>query len=340
MRASTGVGKSALVNEISKEIKLPLIDVRASIMSEGDVQGYPDLAGMKEKGIMTFCMPSWFIRACNEPVVLFLDEFNRGLPAVQQSFFQIVLDRQLGNDENGNPYNIHPGTRIFAAINHGNEYDVNEMDPALLRRFWAIDLVPTKADWIDWAKSKKVDNLIIEFLKTRSSHLFVNLEKVKPGNVFPTPASWARFDEVLKFNDIDLYETKEKFDIFNTAIGFIGQEAAVEFTDFVKKYEIIVTPEEILKSFKSCEEKLKAMSNDRINSLIERLGEHSGSNDWTVTQSKNAAKLGKMISEEMLIHFWSCVTKAKNINSIQKFHKEIGQYVVEVVNSNRDLLNK
>jgi hypothetical protein len=47
-----------------------------------------------------------------------------------------------------------------------------------------------------------------------------------------------------------------------------------------------------------------------------------------------------MISEEMLIHFWSCVTKAKNINSIQKFHKEIGQYVVEVVNSNRDLLSK
>tara|TARA_Y200000002_G_scaffold354993_1_gene335624 strand:+ start:274 stop:1296 length:1023 start_codon:yes stop_codon:yes gene_type:complete len=340
MRASTGVGKSYLVNQISKEVDLPLIDVRASIMSEGDVQGYPDLEGMKEKGIMTFCMPSWFVRACNEPVVLFLDEFNRGLPAVQQSFFQIVLDRQLGNDENGNPYNIHPETRIFAAINHGNEYDVNEMDPALLRRFWAIDLKPTKSDWISWAKSKNVDNLIIEFLKTRSAHLYVNLEKIKPGNVFPTPASWARFDEVLKFNNVNLFESKDNFDIFNTAIGFIGQEAAVEFTDFVKKYEIVVTPEELLKSFKTCQEKIKSMSNDRINSLIERLGEHSGSNDWTVSEAKNAARLGKMVSEEMLIHFWSCVTKAKNINSIQKFHKEIGEYVVEVVNSNRDLLNQ
>ena len=330
MRASTGVGKSYLVNQISKEIDLPLIDVRASIMSEGDVQGYPDLEGMKEKGIMTFCMPSWFVRACNEPVVLFLDEFNRGLPAVQQSFFQIVLDRQLGN----------PETRIFAAINHGNEYDVNEMDPALLRRFWAIDLKPTKSDWISWAKSKNVDNLIIEFLKTRSAHLYVNLEKIKPGNVFPTPASWARFDEVLKFNSVDLFESKDKFDIFNTAIGFIGQEAAVEFTDFVKKYEIVVTPEELLKSFRSCQEKIRSMSNDRINSLIERLGEHSGSNDWTVAEAKNAARLGKMVSEEMMIHFWSCVTKAKNINSIQKFHKEIGEYVVEVVNSNRDLLNQ
>ena len=340
MRASTGVGKSALVDKISKEINLPLIDVRASIMSEGDVQGYPDIEGMKEKGIMTFCMPSWFVRACNEPVVLFLDEFNRGLPTVQQSFFQIVLDRQLGNDENGMPYNIHPETRIFAAVNHGNEYDVNEMDPALLRRFWTIDLSPTKDDWIQWAKSKNVDNLIIEFLKTRSSHLFVDLEKINPGNVFPTPASWARFDEVLKFCDVDLYSNRGSFDIFNTAIGFIGQEAAVEFTDFVNKYEIVVTPEQLLKSFSSCKEKLEAMSNDRINSLIERLGEHGTANDWTVTQAKNAAKLGKMISEEMMIHFWSCVTKGKNIETIQKFHKEIGSYVVEVVNSNRDLLNR
>jgi len=340
MRASTGVGKSSLVAQIAKEVELPLIDVRASIMSEGDTQGYPDIEGMKEKGIMTFCMPAWFVRACNEPVVLFLDEFNRGLPAVQQSFFQIVLDRQLGNDENGMPYNIHPETRIFAAINHGNEYDVNEMDPALLRRFWTIDLKPSKDDWINWAKSKEVDNLIIEFLRTRSSHLFVNLEKVKPGNVFPTPASWARFDEVLKYIGVNLMEDRNNFDIFNTAIGFIGQEAAVEFADFVKKYEIVVTPEELLKSFKNCEHKLKTMSNDRINSLIERLGEHSISNNWTVSQAKNAAKLGKMISEEMMIHFWSKVTGGKNIESIQKFHKEIGQYVVEIVNNNRDLLTK
>ena len=340
MRAGTGVGKSSLVAQIAEEVELPLIDVRASIMYEGDTQGYPDIEGMKEKGIMTFCMPAWFVRACNEPVVLFLDEFNRGLPAVQQSFFQIVLDRQLGNDENGMPYNIHPETRIFAAINHGNEYDVNEMDPALLRRFWTIDLKPSKDDWINWAKSKNVDNLIIEFLRTRSSHLFVNLEKVKPGNVFPTPASWARLDEVLKYTGVDLMEDRKSFDIFNTAIGFIGQEAAVEFADFVKKYEVVVTPEELLRSFKNCEHKLKTMSNDRINSLIERLGEHSASNNWTVSQAKNAAKLGKMISEEMMIHFWSKVTGGKNIDSIQKFHKEIGQYVVEIVNNNRDLLTK
>lgn len=340
MRASTGVGKSAIVSQIAEDKNMPLIDVRASIMSEGDVAGYPDIEGMKEKGVMTFCMPSWFVRACNEPVVLFLDELNRGLPAVQQSFFQIVLDRQLGNDENGNPYDVHPETRIFAAINHGNEYDVNEMDPALLRRFWAIDLEPKTSDWLAWAKSKNIDKLIIEFVKTRTAHLYTNISKVKPGHVFPTPASWARLDETLKYRNLDLLRDRNNISLYNIAVGFLGLEASVEFTDFVKKYELAITPEELLASYNKCKDKLSLMSNDRINSLIERLGEHSKENNWTVSQARNAAKLGKSISEEMMIHFWSVVTQGKNIKSIQNFHKEVGQYVVEIVNNNRDLLNK
>ena len=337
MRASTGVGKSAIVNQISEEITLPLIDVRASIMSEGDVIGYPDIEGMKSSKVMTFCMPSWFVRACKEPVVLFLDELNRGLPTVQQSFFQIVLDRCLGNDESGTAYNIHPETRIFAAVNHGNEYDVNEMDPALLRRFWTVDIQPSAEDWMSWAKSKNVDPLIIEFLKTRTSNLFVDVSKINPGNVFPTPASWARLDEVLKYQNISLAENKKDIDIYNTAVGFIGSETSIEFSDFVSKYETVVTPGDLLDSFAKCKSKIEMMSNDRINSLIERLGEHARDNDWTTVQAKNAAKLGKFISEEMMIHFWSKVTQSKNLESIQNFHREIGDYVVEIVNNGKDL---
>ena len=135
MRGPTGVGKSHVARAFADELGLPFIDVRGSTMSEGDVGGYPDIEAMKDNGIMTFCMPSWFVRACNEPVVLMLDELNRSLPGVQQAFFQIVLDRELGNDKNGNPYKLHPETRVIAAVNFGSEYDVNEMDPALLRRF-------------------------------------------------------------------------------------------------------------------------------------------------------------------------------------------------------------
>jgi len=339
MRGSTGIGKSAIVAQISQDTKLPLIDVRGSTMTEGDVGGYPDVEGMKKKKVMTFCMPSWFLRACEEPVILFLDELNRSLPAVQQAFFQIVLDRCLGNDENGNPYQIHPETKVFAAVNHGSEYDVNEMDPALLRRFWTVDIQPTAEDWLSWAKINNIDPLIIEFLTTRTLHLAPEPNTFEPGVVFPTPASWTRLDESLKFADIDLMDAgkKSKSLIFNLASGFIGNPTAIEFADYVEKYEVNITPEDILNGYDRCEDKVKAMSNDSINLLIERLAEHGKDNNWTVSQAENAGKLFKIISEEMAIHMWSQVSSTKNLPTIQNFHKFVGDYLVEIVNNNKNL---
>ena len=338
IRAQTGIGKSYIVKQIADSISYPLIDVRGSTMSEGDL-GYPDVEAMKKKGIMTFCMPSWFVRACNEPVVLFLDELNRSLPSVQQAFFQIVLDRQLGNDEDGNPYNIHPDTRIFAAINHGSEYDVNEMDPALLRRFWTIDLEVSFDSWEKWAKENKVNNLIISFLKTRKSNLAPLPSTISPGNVFPTPASWARLDESIKYSSIDL-DNKESSNIaslFSLCEGFLGKETSIEFVDYVKKFEIMISPKDILDNFEKCKSKLKKMSNDRINSLIERLGEHAADNDWNLDQGKNVSKLVDFISEEMFLHLWSCISKSKNIKSVKSFHYHSGKRLVKIINENKDL---
>ena len=104
MRGPTGIGKSFLAKDLADGKDLPFVDVRLSTMSEGDVGGYPDIEGMKETGVMTFCMPSWFVRSCREPVILMLDEMNRALPGVQQSAFQLILDRELGNDKDGQPY--------------------------------------------------------------------------------------------------------------------------------------------------------------------------------------------------------------------------------------------
>lgn len=342
MRGSTGIGKSAIVSQISQNIDLPLIDVRGSTMSEGDTGGYPDIEGMKTNGVMTFCMPAWFVRACNEPVVLLLDELNRSLPAVQQSFFQIVLDRKLGNDAEGNSYNIHPETRIFAAVNHGSEYDVNEIDPALLRRFWTVDISADIDSWIQWALTNSIDYLIIEFLKTRVTNFAPDPSSFEPGTVFPTPASWTRLDEALKFKNISLEELdkSKKSYIFNLAAGFLGTPVAIEFADYVEKYDSQVSISDVLDNYDASKNKISRLSNDRINLLIERLAEHGRQNDWTVTQAKNAAKLAKSISEEMLIHMWSKISETKNLPTIQNFHKYIGRYLVKVVNSNKDLLNK
>lgn len=340
LRGSTGIGKSHIVRELSKEFKVDMIDVRGSTMVEGDVSGYPDLEAMKKSKVMTFCMPSWFIKACREPVVLFLDEFNRATPQVMQSFFQIVLDRELGNDENGVPYKLHPQTRVYAAVNAGNEYDVNDMDPALLRRFYVCDLESTKEDWIKWAKSNGVDPMIVEFIEMHGSQLNVKVSEVKPGEVFPTPASWTRLDECIKYANIQLSKiagsNKSSATLNALSLGLVGQSAAAEFVKFIRSYNNILTAENILNDLEDYLDRIKKIDNDKLNALIGKIFEHASLNDWTDEQAANCAIFSKLISQEMLIFLWNQVSKCKREKNIIALHKYIANELLNVINTTKN----
>ena len=142
VRGPHGIGKSQIFRQIAKNLGFAaedFIDRRLSQMTEGDLLGLPELTD----GVTRFAPPDWFMSACKAPKVVLLDEFNRATPEVMQCGFQIVLDHEL------NGWKLHPETRVYAAINASAEYTVNEMDPALLDRFWTIDLEPTVEDWIE-----------------------------------------------------------------------------------------------------------------------------------------------------------------------------------------------
>ena len=339
MRGPTGVGKSFLGKAIADGEGLPFIDVRLSVMSEGDVAGYPDLEGMKKNGIMTMCMPSWFMRACKEPVVLMLDEMNRALPGVQQSAFQLVLDRELGNDEDGVPYKLHPDTRIIAAVNHGAEYDVNDMDPALLRRFWVVDIQPTTEDWILWANENGIDSVLVDFIRQNPGHLRVDPTQVEPGTVAPNPASWHRLDTSLAHMQLAPSTVcgQQNPGFYAVAAGFVGTEAAIALTDFVEKYELVISAEDILDSFKDVKDRVEAQTASGLAHVIEKLAENCKDNEWSAKQAKNVAAFADTLTGELLVQMWNAVSNTQNLPNIQKIHKLIGQRVVKAVQESRNI---
>ena len=339
MRGPTGVGKSQLAKACSEELGLPYIDVRGSTMSEGDVGGYPDVEGMKKNGIMTFCMPSWFIRACRGPSVVMLDELNRSLPGVQQSFFQLVLDRELGNDEDGVPYRLHPETRVFAAVNHGSEYDVNDMDPALLRRFWVVDLAPTHEDFVKWANEAGIDKILVDFIRQNPAHLRVDPSSVEAGTVCPNPASWHRLDQTLahmSMAPVKIAGNKSPL-LYSVAQGFVGTEAAIAFSEFVSKYEMVLSAEDVLDRFEKVEDRVKASTASGLASVIEKVADHCKSNTWTVDQVAGLASFTGVITGELLVQLWNAVSASGNLPNIQKLHKKIGKRVVEAVKAGREV---
>tara|TARA_B100000214_G_scaffold161094_2_gene115563 strand:- start:595 stop:1623 length:1029 start_codon:yes stop_codon:yes gene_type:complete len=321
IQGPTGIGKSYLVKDIAAGLELPVVDRRLSQMSEGDMVGLPELVD----GTTRFCPPDWYAQACREPVVLFMDELNRATPEVIQAAFQIVLDREL------NGHKLHPETRVFAAVNVGAEYEVNEMDPALLRRFWSIELEPTHADFIDWAEGKLAP-VIVDFIRQHEEHLRPT-KATEPGKVAPNPASWERLDKSLKH----MGEVEQPSDVwYPVALGMVGVEAAISLVEFAKNWENEVSAEDVLDNFDAVAEQVKGFEASKVNALIGKLAAHCKDNEWKASQAKNVAAFANSLpSSEMLVHLWNQVSGTSNLKNIQKLHKLIGKAVVEAVQASR-----
>ena len=263
-----------------------------------------------------------------------LDELNRSMPGVQQGFFQIVLDRELGNDASGVPYKLHPETRVIAAINSGSEYTVEEMDPALLRRFWVVDLDPTKDDFISWATGK-LNPIVVDFIRQHPEHLRVDPSSVESGTVVPCPASWHRLDTAL--SHAKLIDTPESEGFYAMCTGFVGIEASIQFVDFSRNYSRQVTAEDVLDSFDDFKDKLDEMTSDRSNALIEKVAEWCKDNSLTLAQARNLKSWSEMMGDELVVHLWNRISATQNLPNIQKIHKLIGSRIVEAVNVSRNL---
>jgi hypothetical protein len=329
IRGPHGIGKSQLVAVIGSEIEvdgnkgLPLIDRRLAQMTEGDIIGLPELVD----GVTRFCPVDWILRACREPVALFLDEINRATIEVQQCAFQLVLDREL----NGNK--LHPETRIFCAVNASPEYQVNEMDPALLDRFWTVDLEPTTEDWITWAQENSIDDVLIDFIRHYPAHLR-HTAQIEPGKIYPTPRSYEKLHRALGSTGWlpeKIAGSNPPSGFYALSTGFLGVEASLALQDFVKNYESQISAEDILDSWKAKKKKVAKLSNDKHNAIIEKLVDHCKNNEWTLDQAKNACDFVRDLSGEMIVSFFNSILETNQVPNIRAIHKFIGMLVVETV---------
>ena len=235
LRGRHGIGKSQVVYQIAAERNLPVVERRASQMTEGDLVGLPVISGDSTK----WNPPDWFKMACNNPVMLFLDEVDRAVIEVRQGIFELTDSRKL------NGHVLHPDTLIVAAVNggeSGSQYQVGEMDPAELDRWCAFDLSPTVEDWLAWAKDN-TNQFVYDFVNLNRYHL-EHKGDFEPNKVYPSRRSWKRLNDVLV--GADMFNENNMKDIRNIAVGFIGYEAAIALHDFVEKYDRQVSPDDII----------------------------------------------------------------------------------------------
>lgn len=211
-----GIGKSAIVREVARAHKLPVVDLRASLLDPTDLRGIPSI----QNGLAVWCPPSFLPREGQPAGVLFLDEINAAPPLVQASLYQLVLDRRVGE------YELPKGWWIVAAGNRQQDRAITfRMSSALANRFVHIELETDIADWRSWAIEHQLDLNVISFLGVRPALLW---QEPREEAAFATPRSWEILSDVLKrFGSLKACQ--------DLIPGIVGQGPAIEFLTFVKR---------------------------------------------------------------------------------------------------------
>jgi len=253
-----GIGKSQIVAQIAEELGIQLIDLRLAQMETGDLVGIPYLKGNK-----TFWgAPGWWPEEGSKGILL-LDEINRAPNDVRQAVFQLILADSKGNRKL-HTHILPKGWAVIAAMNPGGgEYQVEELDKAMIRRFIMLNVHPDVESWLLWAKSKKlegkedpkVDTSITAFIGANKNLL--NLTENFDTEVKPSSDAWTMLSQLRAANVIP-YEAE-----FEIMAGLVGKEAATAFRKWLDaNYKRPVNGEEILNKYDEVEEKLKEQRND------------------------------------------------------------------------------
>jgi len=348
LRGKHGVGKSEVVYAIAKDLNMPVVERRASQMTEGDLIGLPSIDTDSEgRKVSPFNMPDGFHSACKAPVVLFHDELDRGTIEVRQGFFEFADSRKIFGKH------LHPGTLVFAAVNggvHGSQYQVADMDPAELSRWTVFDLEPTHEDWLEWGKIRKdgVANIcdeIREYISTNPKHLHHDGD-YEPNKVYPNPRSWKRFNDAVTMNESEMLQKSGPLLVY-LAMGFLGMETAIHFNDFIANYDRRVTVEDVIVKGKL--DLVKGYDITRHCAMIEKVRESKLFNkELSKDSMQNLADYFVCLPSEAAFLLWGVLGnfQAKNKTLMPTLHKtnatdgtNVGERMAEIFRQRAEVDN-
>jgi len=263
MVGSSGIGKSAIEKQLSKELGIEFIDLRLATQDPTDLIGIPykqctDQCEAVNGEIVhrgehrtVYATPSWWPKPGTRGVIC-LEELNRAPNDVRQCIFQFIWDREMHGKK------LPDGWTIILAMNPETDdgsYQVETLDKALVRRCSVIIVEPNVNAWMDWATTiGEVPPEITGFIGTHKDALFAPETFEFP--ITRTPAGWGDTLALL-FKNKAIPQDLE----FEIISGVIGKEHATSFIKYMdKNYERPVNGEEVLEDYSKVKDKIKKQS--------------------------------------------------------------------------------
>jgi hypothetical protein len=307
------------------EFGIPVIMRRLSQLTEGDVTGIPykkDVAlGAYKRVSSQFLQTDWLLDARDFPCVLFLDERNRALEGVKQAVFELQDSKSFYG------HKLHEDTRIYVAENVGDQYNVQQLEPAEISRVALIFLNPDVKSWISWAEKNNVNELIIDFINYNND-LLEHKGTYEPGKKYPDRRAWTRLSKELE--QAKMFDNIKETRFYQMAAMMIGPEIAIKFWDFCKDRERETSAEEIAQSWEKVKKRITR--NDIIPTkiyigLCYKLTKWLSGPDAPILTEDQAKQIGNFMREvpaELKMDIWvACNSNKKNLFTMQKYCVQI-----------------
>jgi len=213
-----GIGKSELVENITRDLGGYMIDLRLGQMEPTDIRGIPFYN--KDSGKMDWAppveLPDDELASQYPIVVLFLDELNSAAPSVQSAAYQLILNRRIGK------YKLPDNVVMVAAGNRESDKGVTyRMPTPLANRFIHQEMKVDFASWQEWAVLNKIHKDVVGYLSFAKQDLY-DFDAKSASRAFATPRSWSFVSELLD-------DECDNDTLTNLIAGTVGEGLAVKF---------------------------------------------------------------------------------------------------------------
>jgi hypothetical protein len=244
VQSSPGMGKSSIMRSIADEYGLAMIDHRLSTSAPEDLSGLPTFDAQGFARFTPFAdlfpLKDTAVPKGKNGWMLFLDEFNAAPKSVAAAAYKLILDRMVGQ------HHLHPNVVMTAAGNLSTDRAItNPLSTAMQSRLVHLEMEVSFEEWLyDVALPQGYDSRIIAFLSQYPNKL-MDFKPDHQEKTFTCPRTWEFTNRLIKGKGVTDHSAP-------LLAGTITSGVAVEFVQFTKVYNEMISLRDILAEPETC----------------------------------------------------------------------------------------
>ena len=262
-----GVGKTAGIIQVCREIERDYVPLRLGQMEVGDLVGIP----YRDAAVMHWSRPNWWPADDAAPTIVHCDELNRAQQEdTLQAIFQFVEPPTEGQQRALHTHKLAPQHRVVVAINPPDgSYQVAPLDRALLDLMVVLQVETDVECWTRHARQENYDEQVRQFILGNRQLLSSNNLSFDM-QIEPSERAW---EMVSRLRQHCRFPQDLEMEVYS---GVIGLEAAVCFLQWCAEHrQRPLAAEDILLRWPDVAEQAAAQRDDiqaaTIGDLLARL---------------------------------------------------------------------